>query len=260
MNVYSHGHKIYYELHGPKNGPVLVLLHHGLGSIYSWEAQIPVLVEAGFCILVYDRWGYGDSDPRASLSVPEFGEDVQDLRVLFEHLRISKASLIGHSDGGVIALKFAARFPERVDRLVVVAAHIYVEEKMITGIMTIRDAFHREERFQEGMQRIHGAKAEQVFHNWFTGWIKESNLDWDLRPGLSDIPHPVLVVQGMEDEHARPQHARDLANSLPFSELWLLEGASHMLPQDFAEEFNRKILIFLRKHPESKSMERNHVQ
>jgi pimeloyl-ACP methyl ester carboxylesterase len=259
MFMNSHGRNLYYELHGPKNGPLLVLLHHGLGSVYSWEEQIPVLVEAGYCVLVYDRWGYGSSSPRPSLSVPDFNEDVQDLRVLFENLKIMKASLIGHSDGGVVALKFAARYPERVQRIVVVAAHIYIEEKMITGIMHIRDAYKREERFQEGMQRIHGDKADLVFHNWFEGWVKERNLDWDLRPVLKSVQHPVLVVQGLEDEHALPQHARDLAEALPHAELWLLEGATHMLPQDFAFEFNSKILHFLGKSAKS-ILEKNHVQ
>jgi pimeloyl-ACP methyl ester carboxylesterase len=260
MYVNSNGRNIYYELHGPKQGPAVVLLHHGLGSIYSWEEQIPVLVESGYCVLVYDRWGYGSSDPRPFLSVPGFNEDVQDLRVLFEYLKISKASLIGHSDGGVVALKFAARYPDRVTRLVVVAAHIYVEEKMVTGIMNIREAYRTEERFQEGMQRIHGEKADQVFHNWFDGWVKESILDWDLRPAISGVSHPVLVIQGMEDEHALPQHARDLANALPNSELWLLEGAPHMLPQEHADPFNQKALDFLRKCTQSNSLEKNHVQ
>jgi pimeloyl-ACP methyl ester carboxylesterase len=260
MYVNSRGHTIYYELHGAKNGPVVVLLHHGLGSTYSWETQIPALVKAGCCILVYDRWGYGSSDWRDSLSVPDFNEDVNDLRVLFEHLRITKASLIGHSDGGVVALKFAARYPERIVRLVVVAAHIYVEEKMVTGIMNIRDAFRMEKRFQEGMQRIHGDKAGQVFNNWFDGWVKESNLNWDLRPALEAVSQPVLVVQGMEDEHAMPQHAIDLANALPNSELWLLEGAPHMLPQENADIFNRKALEFLKGCSHSTSLEKNHVQ
>jgi pimeloyl-ACP methyl ester carboxylesterase len=258
MNVNSHGRNLYYELHGHKHGPVLVLLHHGLGSVYSWEEQIPALVEAGYCVLVYDRWGYGSSDPRPSLSVPDFNEDVLDLRVIFENLKISKASLIGHSDGGVVALKFAARYPEKVRSIVVVAAHIYVEEKMITGIMHIRDAYKREERFREGMQRIHGEKADQVFHNWFDGWVKESNLDWDLRPFLSAVPHPVLVVQGVEDEHALPQHARDLAVALPNAELWLLDEATHMLPQDFAGQFNPKMLEFLGKSLKF-TLENNHV-
>jgi pimeloyl-ACP methyl ester carboxylesterase len=259
MELISQGRNLYYELHGQNNRPVIVLLHHGLGSVYSWEEQIPALVEAGYCVLAYDRWGYGSSDPRPSLSVPDFYEDVQDLYIFFESLKISKASLVGHSDGGVVALNFTGLYPERVERLVVVAAHIYVEEKMVTGIMNVREAYRREERFQEGMERIHGDKAGQVFYNWFDGWVKESNREWDLRPALSTILHPVLVVQGLEDEHALPKHAQDLADALPNAELWLLEGANHMLPQDYAEEFNPKILEFLGKSPKD-VMESNHVQ
>jgi pimeloyl-ACP methyl ester carboxylesterase len=53
------------------------------------------------------------------------------------------------------------------------------------------------------------------------------------------------VVQGLEDEHASPQHARDLAASIPEADLWLVPGAGHMLPQDNPEEFNLRVLHFL---------------
>jgi len=66
-----------------------------------------------------------------------------------------------------------------------------------------------------------------------------------MRPLLSRIICPTLVVQGEDDEHATLQHAHDIAESIPGAELWLVPGAMHMLPQDLPEVFNQKLLEFL---------------
>jgi pimeloyl-ACP methyl ester carboxylesterase len=212
----------------------------------AWEEQIPALAEAGFRVLAYDRWGYGQSQDRPQLTLPYFEEDQQDLLSLMQTLEIDKASLVGHSDGGTIALYFSGVHPNMVRRMMIVAAHIYVEPKMIPGIHELRRAYEQEPKFQEGMRRAHGEKAEQVFQNWYGGWVKESNMDWDMRPSLADIRCPVLVVQGLEDEHASPQHAEDLAGAIPGAELWLVPEAGHMLPRDLPEIFNRRLLEFLK--------------
>ena len=65
-------------------------------------------------------------------------------------------------------------------------------------------------RFRQGLRRVHGEQAEQVFHNWYDGWRALEGMDWDMRPVLAQITCPALVVQGMQDEHATPQHARIL--------------------------------------------------
>jgi pimeloyl-ACP methyl ester carboxylesterase len=245
MKINLNGRSIYYELHGPSTGPVVILLHHGLGMMGSWEEQIPVLSQAGFRVLAYDRWGYGKSQGRPWLSLPYFEEDRQDLLSLMQALEVPKASVIGHSDGGTIALYFARQHPHRVKRMVIVAAHIYIEPSMIPGIQELRRAYEHEPKFQEGMRRAHGEKAEQVFQNWYGGWVKETNLGWDMRPLLGDIHCPVLVVQGLEDEHATPQHAHNLASSIAGAELWLVPEAGHMFPRDLPEVFNPRLLEFL---------------
>ncbi len=239
------GHCLNVEVHGPPDGPAVVLLHHGLGSVYSWQAQIPALVAAGFRTIAYDRWGYGRSDAREQLSMPYFKDDLRDLKLLLELHQIQSAALVGHSDGGTIALYYAALHVKQVTAVVPVAAHIYVEPKMHPGIEGVKRAFENDPNFRQGLRRLHEDKVDAVFQGWYQGWRKPENLDWDMRSTLEDISCPTLVVQGLEDEHATPQHARDIAAAIPDARLWLLPQAGHMLPQDYPEEFNTRVCSFL---------------
>jgi len=250
------GHHLHIEIHGSEENPAVVFLHHGLGSTGAWRGQVPVFVEAGYRVIVYDRWGYGQSESRSHLDVPGFEDDLADLKETLERLNVEQpalrskiepkgVTLVGHSDGGTLALYFGEKCPEMVTCLVTVAAHIYLEPKMEPGILGIKAAFEHDERFRIGMQRAHGDKFESVFSNWFDGWHKPEALDWDMRPLLSEISCPALVIQGEDDEHATPQHAIDIADAIPGAELWLEPGAGHMFPQDETKKFNRRLLRFL---------------
>ena len=248
MIIFVDGHNLHVQRSGPENGPPVVLLHHGLGSFKAWREQVSSLAEAGYKVIAYDRWGYGESDARQGLDIPSFRTDLKDLDSLLDRLNIQRAALLGHSDGGTIALYFAAQQPERVSCLVTVAAHIYIEPKMEPGILDIQQAFMTDEHFRAGLRYAHGDKYELVFHNWFDGWHKPESIGWDMRPLLSQIRCPALILQGEEDEHATPQHAMDIAGSIPGADLWIFPGAKHMLPQEKVAEFNTKILRFLKDH------------
>jgi pimeloyl-ACP methyl ester carboxylesterase len=245
MYLENNGHSLYLRSRGPEDGPTLILLHHGLGAVRSWRKQIRVLAGAGYRVIAYDRWGYGKSDRRDFLDIPRFEADQDDLEVVMDAFGIEKAALIGHSDGGTIALYFAIRQPARVSGLVTVAAHVHLEERMKDGILQLRQDYQEDADFKARLNRVHGPKAASVFDNWFTGWMKEGNLGWDMRPSLANISCPALVIQGDEDEHATPEHARQIAAAISAAELWLLAGAGHLLPQDFHDEFNRVVLAFL---------------
>ena len=162
--------------------------------------------------------------------MPFFEEDVEDLISLMDYYDLEMAVLIGHSDGGTIALSFGAQYPQRLSLLVTVADHIYLEEKMEPGIEGLRQLYEDQPKIREALRRVHGEKVDDVYYGWFDGWRKEENLDWDMRPSLKHLTCPVLVVQGLDDEHATPQHARDIEAQIKDAELWLVPGAGHMLP------------------------------
>ncbi len=233
------------ETAGPGDGPVVLLLHHGLGAIRSWKEQITVFSAAGYQVLTYDRWGHGESASREDWSMPNFEQDLEDLEAILDELGHARSVLIGHSDGGNIAMHYAINHPEQVTSLILIAAHIYLEPKMSSGIQSVRHKFEEDHLFRRQMRRMHGDNAEKLFRGWFNGWSNPQINDWDMRPETGQISCPTLVVQGLEDEHASPQHARDLARSIPEAELWLVPGANHMLPQQCPEEFNQRVLRFL---------------
>jgi pimeloyl-ACP methyl ester carboxylesterase len=239
------GHSLFVEQRGPVGGLPVVLLHHGLGSTRAWRSQLSVLAKAGFHTIAYDRWGYGRSDPRMQLSMPYFEEDQDDLLRLLDRLQIERAALVGHSDGGTIALYFAARFPQRVSYLVTLAAHAYVEAKMALGLPYVLRQYQEDADFRARLQRRHGDKTEAVVLGWYNGWHKDTNINWDMRPELAQIRCPVLVMQGEVDEHATPQHAIEIAQAIPGAEVVLLPGTHHMLQREQADEVNRRLLEFL---------------
>jgi pimeloyl-ACP methyl ester carboxylesterase len=221
------------------------LLHHGLGAVRSWKEQIPVLAKAGYRVIAYDRWGHGKSEPRSCWEMPYFESDRVDLEQLLNGLGVERATLVGHSDGGKIAMYFAADHAERVTGLVLVSAHIYLEARMGAGIEQVLRDYQTDARFRKKLQRVHGEKTENLFRGWYTGWTNPALSKWEMRPVIRNIRCPALVTQGLEDEHATPKHAHDIAGSIPRAELWLVPGVGHMLPRDAPEEFNRRLLEFL---------------
>jgi len=116
---------------------------------------------------------------------------------------------------------------------------------MISGIQSVKHKFETDLRFRSQMRRVHGENSEQVFWGWFNGWSNPEIRDWDMHSEIKRISTPTLVVQGLEDEHASPQHARDIADAIPGAELWLVPGGPHMLPQQMPEEFNQRLERFL---------------
>src|ERR1019366_1103283 len=113
-----------------KDGPTIVMLHEGLGSVGLWKNFPQRLASRTGCgILVYSRYGHGSSDKLLEKRPVEFmhheGEVV--LPELLEKLNITRPILLGHSDGGSIALIFTGKYPERPRALILEAPHVFVE-------------------------------------------------------------------------------------------------------------------------------------
>lgn len=238
------GHQLYVEQRGPRDGDPVVFLHHGLGSVVSWKRQLDAFAAAGFRVIAYDRWGYGRSEARESFETNFLLHEADCAVALLDALGIGQAHLVGHSDGGTIALLMAAHFPQRVRRVVAVAAHVYVDPKMPAGLRLI-DETARKPPVLQVLEREHGEKAIPLLDAWIRHWRECEASEISMMEELPSIAAPVFVIQGELDEHARPQHALDIAEHVQDGRVWLIPDVRHMPPHEVPHEFNRRVIAFL---------------
>lgn len=197
-------------------GPVLLFLHEGLGSTTQWkDFPSELCAVTGLSGLLYDRLGHGRSpaltEPRdesylekyALKELPQFIADIGLERNLI---------LVGHSDGGTIALIYASRYPQRVKGIITEAAHIYVEPVTWTGIAPVIKEFESKTKLYEALKRYHGDKFEETFYAWAKTWEKKNQHNWNVSHYLTDIQAPLLAIQGEDDQYATPQHLEDIVN------------------------------------------------
>ncbi|MGH8950086.1 MAG: alpha/beta fold hydrolase [Acidimicrobiia bacterium] len=195
------GLRLEYRLIGEGNGPALVFLHEGLGSMGLWRKFPDLLVEAtGSRGLVYSRAGHGRSDPVHERRTPDFmhREALVVLPRLLEELEISFPILIGHSDGASIALIHAgAGHP--VSGLVLLAPHVFVEPESVAGIEAARERFETTD-LAERMARHH-LDPRSTFRGWNDIWLDSAFRDWNIEDSLPGVKCPTLLIQGLDDEY-----------------------------------------------------------
>ena len=183
--------------------PVLVFLHEGLGSIAQWKGFPRLLVKAtGLPALVYERWGFGRSDPlvlprpsdylarEAELALPE----------VLAACGIARPILIGHSDGGSIALLHAAAFPDRPVACITEAAHVFVEEITLAGIREA-ETLWRTTDLKDRLARYHGDRTDSVWRGWTETWLRDDFRPWSMVDRLPAITCPLLAIQGSDDQY-----------------------------------------------------------
>lgn len=211
--------------------PTLVLLHDGLGSISQWgDFPLRLAEVTRWPVLAYDRAGHGGSEARKEGHRPDFLEE-EALGVLprvLEACEVAAPVLVGHSDGGSLALLFAAAFPTVPRALVTEAAHVLVEATTEAGLRATVAAYGRSARFREGLQRHHGSKADALFRGWSSAWLTPERRAWSIVDRLPAIVAPILAIQGLEDEYGTPaQVERIVQGTSGPAEALLIAGCGH---------------------------------
>jgi pimeloyl-ACP methyl ester carboxylesterase len=204
-NVSASGRSLAYEWigEGREGSPVLVLLHEGLGSIRQWREFPAKLSSATGCrALVYDRYGYGQSDvlaePRRTVRFMH-DEALHALPELMKQLHVEEPVLIGHSDGASIALIHAGA-GHAVRAVVAMAPHVFIEPVCLSSIRNATEAFEKTDLPQK-LGRYH-RDARKTFHGWADVWLDPEFKGWDIRDEyLPGVRCPVLAIQGHDDEY-----------------------------------------------------------
>jgi len=227
--------------------PPVVFLHEGLGSVSAWR-EFP----ERFCRanklrgLVWSRYGYGRSTPKPPSErwAPDFmhRQAHEVLPALLEALAIERPWLFGHSDGGSIALLYAARHP--VAGLVVVAPHVFVEDVSVTSIEGARVAYETTD-LRQRLARHH-ADADSAFRGWNDIWLDPAFRDWNIEAEIETIRCPVLAVQGEDDEYGTLEQIRAVARRVPQTELLVIRDCGHSPHRDQPDVLTREAGRFIR--------------
>jgi pimeloyl-ACP methyl ester carboxylesterase len=174
-NIEIHGHRVGYRIAG--SGPVIVLIHGMAGSSATWLSVMPALAEH-FTVVAPDLVGHGESEkPRGDYSLGAFASGVRDLLLA---LGLERATLVGQSLGGGVAMQFAYQFPERCERLVLVSSGGLGEEvNLLLRLLALPG-------------------AELVLPLACTNWVHDAGVkvaDWLAHIGLHVDPHVAEIWQ-----------------------------------------------------------------
>ncbi len=211
-----------------RSAPV-VLLHEGLGCIDMWR-DFPSRLAAALVrrVFLYDRAGHGRSDPAPPRGADYLHRHARDeLPAVLAAAEIDRPVLLGHSDGGTIALLYAAQAP--VAALIAEAAHVFVEDAALAGIRATAERF-RGGDLRERLGRYHGSLTDSLFAAWADTWLAPWFAGWDIRAELSGVHAPTLLIQGGDDPYATPGHLRAVADALPDGAETLLVPDVHHAP------------------------------
>ena len=214
----------------------IVMLHEGLGSIALWKDFPHALaVRTGCRVLVYSRHGHGDSEKQTEKRPITFMHHEAEvvLPELLDKLSIARPILLGHSDGGSIALIFAGTYPERTRAMILEAPHIFVEEFGLRSIRAAKVAFETTD-FRTKLGRYH-THVDETFWAWNDIWLNPEFPEWNIEPYLDAIRCPVLCIQGEDDEYGTPAQVDMIVARVPGAELVMLPESGHSPHRDRRE-------------------------
>jgi pimeloyl-ACP methyl ester carboxylesterase len=181
----------------------LVFLHEGLGCIEMWRDFPQKLCDVLQCTgMVYDRTAYGKSSPWPSdpgLAYMEIEADLVLPRLLAA-LAIEDCVLVGHSDGGTIALNYAAGDPEPLRAVVTLAAHAINEPVCVAAIHRAREAYAAGD-LRSRLRKYHGDNVDRAFRLWSDAWVAPSFEPMDANGRLPRIEVPLQAIQGEDDDY-----------------------------------------------------------
>lgn len=233
---------------GGARRPALVFLHEGLGSIAMWR-DFPERVarETNCDAIVYSRYGYGNSDPLSERRSVRFMHDEAQIALpeLLDRLAVDRPILIGHSDGGSIALIHAGSGTSSVLGVVTLAAHVIVEDISVASIADARTAYETSD-LRGRLARYH-ADVDSAFWGWNRIWLDPAFRNWNIEEYLPRIRCPVLAIQGVDDEYGTLEQTRRIGAGARDAEILVLKDCRHSPHRDQPEAALAAIAGFVRR-------------
>jgi 2-succinyl-6-hydroxy-2,4-cyclohexadiene-1-carboxylate synthase len=259
----SGGVEIYYELHGTRGEPV-VLVHGYTGDSTDWRQQVAALAP-DHRVLVMDHLGHGRSQAPSDRSLYTIERMVADVEALIDHVGFDRYHLVGHSMGGAIAQEIALAQTGRLLSLVLEdtgpdfgvmrhegVARIFqagfkiAEERGMAAVASftgVRPAPHKKpERAEEERKRLSNMSVDAFVAAWgaLTRWP-------GTRERAHEIKAPTLVIYGELDQ-GLIAGSRWLAETIPGARLEIVPEAGHSPQDERPDLFNAALLRHLRRN------------
>lgn len=241
--------EIFYETFGtPRAGEAPVLLIHGSTQTgrSCWYNVVTRLEREHFIILP-DCRGHGKSgNPRLTYS---FREHAADMTALVRALGFERAHIVGHSNGGNIALVMLMEHPDVVQTCVIQAGNAWVSPDLVEKEPAIFDpetiARERPWWLRE-IQELHGGLGEDYWRDLVRLTVAEIIREPNYTAAdLARVTRPALIVQGERDGVNAPmKHAQFMARHIPASELWIPSGVGHNVHEDVLNDWLARITDF----------------
>jgi pimeloyl-ACP methyl ester carboxylesterase len=256
---------LHVRVHGPADGPAVLLLHGYPLDGAMWRAQLNPLAGAGFRLVVPDLPGHGQSPVQDPCTIADMTDAVV---AEMDRLKLHKAHVVAFSMGGYVALDLAIRHPERVGRLALLDTRAEADtaqgrdgrmallkemvgkagvkvlcNQMMPGLLTPETRAQRpllaeEVRNMMMRQPIEGERAAMMA-------LADRG---DRRKELGHIKAKTLVLVGEHDKITPPASAQVIADGIPGAKLEAIPGAAHLSPLENPEAVNRHLLAFLGHH------------
>jgi pimeloyl-ACP methyl ester carboxylesterase len=229
--------KIWYAEYG--QGEPVILLHGGLANGNYWGNQVAALTKS-YRVIVMDSRGHG----RSTRDNRPFGYDLMasDVIALMDYLQISKAAIIGWSDGAILGLDIAIQHPDRLTKLFAFAAN---SDPSGVEDVTQSPVFNKFiTRAKSEYERLSSTPDDyKSFLDQITQmWAAEPNFTAEQ---LRAIPIPVWIVDGDHDEAIKRENTEYMAKEIPNAGLLVLPDVSHFAFLQDSEQFNCDLLHFL---------------
>ncbi len=245
--------RIYYEVFGKdRPGRVPILLIHGstIDSKTDWAGIAPILADE-YLVFTPDCRGHGRSNnPHLSYSFKEIADDA----AAFVHaMGYERMHIIGHSNGGNVALVTLMEHPEVTQTAIPQAANAYVTRFLVEREPKVFDPDYVERenpQWRDELIALHeGANGKGYWRDllWLT--MKEIISEPNYSPAdLHKVRRPTFVIMGANDRvNAPDQHAQYIAANIPDAELWIPEGIGHNVHLEMKDEWIRRVLDFLKR-------------
>ena len=250
--IQINGAQIYYDVYGDVDSAPILLIHGSTitGQI-DWGEKIAPALASRYRVFVPDCRGHGQStNPGGGYSFKQLADDAA---AFIRAMGYERAHVIGHSNGGNVALVTLMEHPEVVQTCIPQAANAYVTRYLIEREPKVLDPdvyFANHPDYVQEMIEAHGPTHGRDYWRellWLT--MKEIISEPNYSPAdLRRVARPTLVIMGENDTvNAFDRHAQYIAENIPGAELWIPEGIGHNVHTDIPDQWLAKVFDFLER-------------